>query len=92
MTSKKTTTSSTTARPTCSYPGCDQLAAPAEHPGRAARVLRRTRPHPRIGMEGTPAAKCREERHHDQRGRRRQPGDDGEGGRRGAAALAARGG
>ena len=35
MTSKKTTTAdSTTARPTCSYPGCDQLAAPAEHPGR----------------------------------------------------------
>ena len=34
MTSKKTTAGSTTARPTCNYPGCDQLAAPAEHPGR----------------------------------------------------------
>jgi Thiamine-binding protein len=30
MTSKQTTT----ARPTCGYPGCDQLAAPAEKPGR----------------------------------------------------------
>lgn len=34
MTSKKTIVGSTTARPTCNYPGCDQLAAPAEHPGR----------------------------------------------------------
>jgi hypothetical protein len=35
MTSKKTTTADgTTARPTCSFPGCDQLAAPAEKPGR----------------------------------------------------------
>ena len=35
MTSKKTTTAGgTTARPTCGYPGCDQLAAPAEKPGR----------------------------------------------------------
>ena len=34
MTSRKTTTANTTARPTCSYPGSDQPAAPAEHPGR----------------------------------------------------------
>ena len=34
MTSKKTTTASTTARPTCNYPGCDQPAAQPEGPGR----------------------------------------------------------
>jgi hypothetical protein len=35
MISKKTTTADgTTARPTYGYPGCDQLAAPAEKPGR----------------------------------------------------------
>src|SRR5260370_1256840 len=35
MTSKKTTAADgTTARPTGGYPGCDQLAAPAEKPGR----------------------------------------------------------
>jgi hypothetical protein len=35
MTSKKTTAvDGTAARPTCGYPGCDQLAAPAEKPGR----------------------------------------------------------
>ncbi|MGA3153850.1 MAG: hypothetical protein ACLPN6_26435 [Streptosporangiaceae bacterium] len=35
MTSKKSTTADgTTARPTCGYPGCNQLAAPAEKPGR----------------------------------------------------------
>jgi hypothetical protein len=70
MTSKKTTTvGGTTARPTRSYPGCDQLAASAEHPGRTAKVLRRARPGPRIRVEGMSAAGRREERHHDQRGR-----------------------
>jgi hypothetical protein len=34
MTSKRTTTASSTARPTCNYPGCGQPAAPAEKPGR----------------------------------------------------------
>lgn len=34
MTSGKTTTVTTTARPACKYPGCGQPAAPAEHPGR----------------------------------------------------------
>lgn len=33
-TSKKTTTASTTARPTCKFPGCGQPAARAEGPGR----------------------------------------------------------
>jgi len=34
MTSKKTTTTSSTVRPTCNYPGCDQPAAQPEGPGR----------------------------------------------------------
>jgi hypothetical protein len=34
MTSRKTTTTSTTARPTCGYPGCDQPAAQPGGPGR----------------------------------------------------------
>jgi hypothetical protein len=34
MTSKKTTTTSTTSRPTCGYPGCDQPAAQPGGPGR----------------------------------------------------------
>ena len=35
MTSKKTTAAiSTTARPACKFPGCDQPAAPADNPGR----------------------------------------------------------
>ena len=34
MTSRKTTITSTASRPMCGYPGCDQPAAPAEHPGR----------------------------------------------------------
>jgi chromosome segregation ATPase len=34
MTSKKTATADTTARPTCNYPGCDQPAAQPEGPGR----------------------------------------------------------
>lgn len=54
MTSKKTIVGSTTARPTCNYPGCDQLAAPGRAPRPTARVLRRTRPYPCIGLEGTP--------------------------------------
>lgn len=73
MTSKKTTAADgTTARPTCGYPGCDQLAAPAEKPGRPPEYCAgrgRTGPHPCIGVEETPAAGSREERHHDQRGR-----------------------
>ena len=34
MTSRKTTTTSSTARPTCGYPGCDQPAAQPGGPGR----------------------------------------------------------
>jgi colicin import membrane protein len=34
MTSKKTTATSSTARPACKFPGCDQPAAPPDNPGR----------------------------------------------------------
>ena len=65
MTSKKTTT----ARPTCGYPGCDQLAAPAEKPGRPPEYCA-GRGHTRASAwKETPTAERREERHHDQRGR-----------------------
>ena len=65
MTSRKTTTVSTTARPTCNYPGCDQPAAQPEDPGRPPEYCR-AGPHPRVGVEGTPAAGSGEERDHTQ--------------------------
>jgi hypothetical protein len=60
MTSKKTTTVSTTARPTCKYPGRDQPAAQPEGPGRPPEYCA-GRGHPGIGLEGTSATGSREE-------------------------------
>jgi hypothetical protein len=67
MTSKKTTVVSSTVRPACKFPGCDQPAAPADNPGRPPEYCA-GRGHPRVGVEGAEAGERGEERRHGQRG------------------------